>query len=137
MAQKALKSGKQEMKIVRKLAQDRTTAYRHMGVYYWLIGRKKKAHLWWNRSIKEGERLNARVSLSRTYFEVGKRLLEKGSECKTAKDIKGEEYLKKAGAMFESMNLQWDLNELECLLNSTKPKSFSKVNHLAIGIISR
>ena len=112
---KALKSGKREMKIVRKLAQDRTAAYRHMGVYCWLTGNKKKAALWWARSMKEGERLNALVPLSRTYFEVGKRLAEPGNDREAINGFQAGQYLAKAETMFITMNLEWDRNELENL----------------------
>jgi hypothetical protein len=115
---KALRSGKKEMKIVRKLAQDRTAAYRHMGVYYWLTGKKKRAASSWARSMKEGERLNARVPLSRTCFETEKRLLEAGGECETVNGLHAGQCLEKAKAMFESMGLGWDLSELEKALRS-------------------
>jgi len=82
-----------------------------MGLYYWLIKNQKKALKWWNRSIKEGERLGARIELSRTYFEVGKRLLESGSDYKQLNGIKAEEYLERARILFEDMDLQWDLDE--------------------------
>jgi hypothetical protein len=55
------------------------------------------------------------VELSRTYFEVGKRLLEPTSKYKELDDIKAEEYLEKARKMFKEMDLQWDLDELEKL----------------------
>ena len=57
--------------------------------------------------------LGARLELSRTYFQVGKRLLEPGSKYKKLNGIKGEEYLNKARALFDKMNLQWDLDELD------------------------
>jgi hypothetical protein len=47
-----------------------------MGIYYWLPGKEKKDLKWWTKSIKEGERLDARLELSRTYMEIGKHLLE-------------------------------------------------------------
>ena len=83
-----------------------------MGVYYWITKRQKKALKWWSRSIKEGEHLGARLDLSRTYFEVGKRLLEEDSKHKVLNGIKAEEYLEKARVLFEEMGLQWDLDEL-------------------------
>jgi len=51
--------------------------------------------------------------LSRTYFEVGKRLLEPRSKYKNLNGITAEEYLEKARTLFEEMDLQWDLDELD------------------------
>ena len=84
-----------------------------MGIYYWLTNKRKKALKWWRRSIKEGECLGARPELSRTYFEVGKRLLEPESRYHELDGITAEDYLEKARTMFEEMDLQWDLDELE------------------------
>ena len=108
----AHKSCKLLLKHSRKVAQDRTEAYRLKGVYCWLIKRQKKALKCWNKSIKEGERLGARLELARTYFEVGKRLLESESRYKKLNGITAEAYLERARVLFEDMNLKWDLDEL-------------------------
>ena len=91
----ALKSGKAAVKNSGKFAAHRTWNYQLMGKYYWLIGNQRKALKWFDKSIKEGERLGARPDLSRTYMEVGRRLLESKSKYKefngvTATDIPGE-----------------------------------------------
>jgi class 3 adenylate cyclase/tetratricopeptide (TPR) repeat protein len=110
---KALKAGKRAVKNSRKVAFSKTETYKLMGVYYWLIGKQRKALKWWRKSIFAGERLNGRLELSRTYFEVGKRLLEPGSKHKSLNGMKAEEYLEKARTMFEEMDLQWDLDQLD------------------------
>ena len=84
-----------------------------VGQYYWLISKQKKAVQCWKRAIEEGERLGARPDLARTYMEIGKRLLEEKSKYKELNGISAEEYLEKARNMFEEMDLQWDLDELE------------------------
>ncbi len=84
-----------------------------MGNYYWLIDKQSKALKWWAKSIKEGERLEAHLELSRTYFEIGKSLLNPKCNCKEWNGISANEYLEKARTMFEEMDLQWDLDELE------------------------
>ena len=48
-----------------------------MGVYYWLIGKHRKALKWFDKSIKEGERRRHGPTLEQLYMEVGKRLLER------------------------------------------------------------
>jgi len=109
----ALKTGKMLVKTSKKAAPLRTESLGLMGSYYWLIGKQKKALKWWKKSIKEGERLGARPELSRSYMEVGKRLLEPMSKYKELNGISAIEYLEMARKMFEEMDLQWDLEELE------------------------
>ena len=84
-----------------------------MGTYYWLIGKQSKALSWWIKSTDEGERLGARLELSRTYMEVGKRLLEPKNKYKELNGVSAKEYLEKARNMFKEMDLQWDLDELD------------------------
>ena len=64
-------------------------------------------------AIEEGKRLGARLDLSRAYLEVGKRLMEPHSKYTQLNGINIESYLEKAMILFEDMNLQWDLDELE------------------------
>jgi len=109
----ALQAGKEAVKIGAKLALFNTEALKLMGVYYWLIGKKTKAMKWWVKSIQEGQRLNDRLELSRTYFEMGKRLSEPHSPYRELNGISASEYLNKAKTMFEEMDLQWDLEQLE------------------------
>ena len=109
----ALRAGKKAVKTSRKVAFDKTETYKLMGVYYWLIGKQRKALKWWRKSIFAGEGMDGRLELSRTYFEVGQRLLEPGSKHKSLNGMKAEEYLEKARAMFEEMDLQWDLDQLD------------------------
>jgi len=108
-----LQNGKRAVKISTKCAPIRTEAYRLMGTYYWLCQKQSKALKWWKMSIGEGERLGANLELSRTYFEVGKRLLEEKSKHKELAGIKSKEYLEKARMMFQEMDLQWDIDELD------------------------
>ena len=109
----ALKSGKKMIANNKKTIFTRIESFRSMGCYFWLIDKQKKALSWWTKSIVEGERLGAKLELSRTYFEVGKRLLESQSKYKDLSGISAEEYLEKAKVLFEEMDLEWDLAELE------------------------
>jgi tetratricopeptide (TPR) repeat protein len=110
---KTFKSSKMLLKTSRKVAQHRTESYKLTGVYYWLINKQKKALKCWYKAIEEGEDLGARLELSRAYYEVGKRMLEAESKYKTLNGIKAEEYLEKARVLFEEMNMEWDLDELD------------------------
>ncbi|CAB1073627.1 hypothetical protein D1AOALGA4SA_1907 [Olavius algarvensis Delta 1 endosymbiont] len=106
-------AGKKMVKVAKKVAQHRIETYKLQGVYCWLINEQGKALIWWHKAIEEGERLGARLELSRTYFEIGRRLLESKSNYKEFKGVKAEEYLKKARSMFKDMDLKWDLDEID------------------------
>jgi hypothetical protein len=112
-AKSALKSGKAAVKNSAKWAPNLTETLRFMGRYYWLVGRRRQALKWFVKSIKEGERLGARPELSRTYFEVGKCLLEFNTNRKELNGLSAKEYLKKAETMFREMDLQWDLEQMD------------------------
>ncbi len=105
--------GKLAVKNNEKVAYQTTETYRLMAIYYWLVNKQKKALKWFDKSIKEGEKLGARPDLSRTYMEVGKRLKEQKSKYKHLNGITADEYLDKAEKLFKEMDLQWDLEQLE------------------------
>ncbi|MFA5078868.1 MAG: hypothetical protein WC541_05215, partial [Dehalococcoidia bacterium] len=109
----AYRSGKAALGHSRKYAPYRTKVFRLMAEYYWLVGKQGKAFQWFDKSIKEGERLGAQPDLSRTYMEVGKRLQEPQSKFKELNGISAPEYLNKAETLFREMDLQWDLEQLE------------------------
>ncbi len=99
----------------RKVAQYRTDAYRLMGLFLWLTQRPRRARRWWCKAIREGERLGARIQLSRTYFEVGRRLAEGGVQDTTLLGLEAETYLDKAERLFNELNLEWDQERLQTL----------------------
>ena len=111
--QQALKAAKDALRSAKKYAPIITEACRLKGKIHWLSNKQKQAFKWYKKSIKEGERLRAGPELSRTYFEVGKRLLEPRSKYKQLNSITAKDYLEKARVMFEDMNLHWDLEQLE------------------------
>jgi class 3 adenylate cyclase/tetratricopeptide (TPR) repeat protein len=112
-AQEARSCGKKSMKVSKNFKSDRVEAMRHMGTFCWLTGRKRDALKWWHLSIETGEAFNMKPELSRTYFEIGKRLSAPDSPYKELNAISATEYLNKAKTMFEEMDLQWDLEQLE------------------------
>jgi tetratricopeptide (TPR) repeat protein len=116
LKKKAHHTGKRLLSIYKKYPIDCVKDLQLMGEYYWLIGKQKNALKWWDRAIKKGEELGARPDLSRTYFEIGKSLLETNSKTKELNGIPANEYLEKARTLFEEMDLQWDLDELERIL---------------------
>ena len=106
-------AGKAAVRNSRKYAPYRTKILGLMGEYYWLIGRQRKALKWWSKAIQEGEKLGARPDLSRTYFEVGKYLLEPRSKYKQLNRIDANGYLEKARLIFKELGLEQDLVELD------------------------
>jgi len=104
---------KEALKNVAKNATNRIEVFKLLGVYYWLLGKRRKAINWWDKSIRAGIQLGARPELARTYMEVGRRLLGKEGRFKELNGISAEEYLQRAKHLFEEMDLQWDLDELE------------------------
>jgi len=106
-------SGKKVLNNSKKFAVHSVEALRLMGEYYWLISKQNKALKWWDKAIKRGEKLGARPDLARTWLEVGKSLQESTSKHKELNGITAEGYLEKARTMFEEMDLQWDLDELD------------------------
>ena len=105
--------GTKSIKASRKFKRDRVEVLRLMGTRSWLMGEREKALKWWSDSVVAGERLKFRPDLSRTYFEIGKRLSGPNSPYKELNGITAAEYLNKARTMFEEMGLHWDLEQLE------------------------
>jgi tetratricopeptide (TPR) repeat protein len=112
-AQEARLWGKESLKLSKKLNRDRVETMRHMATFHWLTGKKRNALKWWHLSIETGEAFKMKPELSRTYFEIGKRLSEPNSPYRELNGINAAEYLDKAKTMFEEMDLQWDLEQLE------------------------
>ena len=97
----------------KRMASNRVEAYGYMAKYFWLTKKYKKALKYFDKAIKEGERLGANLELSRIYFEVGKKLSKAKLNQDQLNGISAIEYIEKAKSMFEEMDLQWDLDRLE------------------------
>ena len=105
-------------KTTAKAAQHRTEALRLKGVYRFFLGRPKQGFRYLLKAIREGERMGARLELARTYYEVGKCLIESNGRYNELNGFKADEYLDKAIALFIEMNLQWDLDRVDQLSRS-------------------
>ena len=73
---KALRTGKKMMDISSKAFFERTEVLKYMGIYFWIIGKQKRALKLFGKSIALGKQIHAKVELSRIYFEVGFHLLK-------------------------------------------------------------
>ena len=109
----AYQSGKLALKNSNKYAFDKTESLRLMGVYYWLVGRQKKAAGCWSNSIKIAKLFGARVELAKTYLEIGKRFLEKKSRYSKLNNIGAAGYLEKAKSLFEEFGLLEELDKIK------------------------
>ena len=115
LRESALKACRRFVKQTRCVAQHRTDALRMLGEYYWLTRQPQKALKWWRKSIRAGRRLDARLELARTYFEVGRRLSNREHPSATLDGLEAPTYIKLAGELFEDMGLAWDLDRLSRL----------------------
>jgi hypothetical protein len=109
----AFKNGKKTAKISRKVAAELTEACKLMGTYYWLVDKQKRALKWWEKSIEMGENTRAKLELSRTFLEIGKRLAEEKSQYKELNGINSQQYLEKARNLYKEMDLKWYLEGFE------------------------
>ena len=90
-----------------------TEAYRLRAAAYWILNSPARAAKNFKKSIEAGTGYCGNLELSRTYFEIGKFLRDPKNKRKRLNGMNGTECLLKARAMFEEMNLQWDLAEYE------------------------
>jgi class 3 adenylate cyclase len=111
---KACHSYKKVLKIYNKYGAGVIPSLNLFSRYFWLLDKQGKAIKLWGNTIERAKD-NGMVGphLARTYMEIGRRLMEKKSRYKEINGIKAEEYLEKAREMFEEMEMQWDLDELE------------------------
>jgi tetratricopeptide (TPR) repeat protein len=117
-SKKTYQSGKRAIKNSNKYAFDRTEIFRLMGLYYWFIGKKKKAIGFWKKGIKEAEHLGAHVEFARIYMEIGRRFREMKSRDFKLNGIAADEYLKKARILFEEMGIEQDRDMLDKIIDS-------------------
>ena len=118
----------ESLKISRKFKRDHTESLKLTGTYWWLLGKPQKALRWWKKSIDLGEKLGAKLELSRTYFEAGKRLSLSSLRKKRRGRSRTKNHRPHSGGMpregrdmFKEMDLQWDLAELEKVKSGIKP----------------
>jgi hypothetical protein len=78
-----------------------------------MTGKPGKVLKYFKRSTSLSLQFEGNLELSRTYFEAGKFLRDPKNKRDRINSLNGTECLLKAKAMFEEMNLQWDLAEYE------------------------
>jgi hypothetical protein len=116
--QNILKMTGKIVKIAQRVKANLTEAYRLRAVAYWILNKPAGAAKNFKRSIKAGTGYGGNLELSRSYFEVGKFLRDPKNKKERILGMNGTECLLKAKAMFEEMNLHWDLQQYEKYMGS-------------------
>ncbi len=114
----AAESSKILLNLSRKCARYRVDCFRLVGRYHWSLKKEKKALKLWQKGLQEGERLGARLQLSRIYFEAGRSLLEAVTNQRLFGKYDGTACLTRARSLFQEMNMQQDLDELDRFCDS-------------------
>ena len=108
-----LRASKTAIQTSKKVALKTVEANRLHSIILWEIGKHKAAYKAFNKTIKIGEKLKAKLELSRTYLETGKFLSDPQVKYNELNGNPTSYYLNKAKTLFEEMDLQWDLEEYQ------------------------
>jgi hypothetical protein len=84
------------LKNSKKWAPDLTEALKLMGSFWWHAGSQRRALAYWKRSIREGERLGAKVELAHSLVDAGKLLGETAP---------GPEWRKRGGELYMELGI--------------------------------
>jgi hypothetical protein len=113
LAREALNISRKLIKLSKKVRKSLPEAYRLRAILFWRMNNPGKTLRNLKMSIKSSQTFDGILELSRTYFEAGKFLRDPKNKKERLNGMNGTECLLKAKAMFEEMNLQWDLAEYE------------------------
>jgi class 3 adenylate cyclase/tetratricopeptide (TPR) repeat protein len=97
----------------RKVVCDLPEALKIRGIFLWMVDKQEKALQCWHHSVSLCEQLEARVELSRVLLVVGHRLAESDSRHDEFRGRGAGELIQDARALFETLALTGDLDELE------------------------
>ncbi|MEZ5195593.1 MAG: AAA family ATPase [Bacteroidales bacterium] len=109
----ALRTTKDLIHDSQKVRKNLPEAYRLRAIIFSLLGKPNKALRNFDKSIKAALSFNGNLEISRTYFEAGKFLRDPKNKKERINGMNSTECLMKAKAMFEEMDLQWDLREYQ------------------------
>ncbi len=90
---------RRNLRNVRKYAPDRTEALKFAGSFWWYAGLRRRALAYWRQSIREGERLGARVELAHTYTDAASLLGEIAP---------GPEWRKNGAELYHELGIHWE-----------------------------
>lgn len=101
------------LKVSRRIHCNKTEAFRLRAIAYMYAGKPARVMKCFKKSIAFAQWYGANLELSRTYFEVGKFLSDPNVRYNEMNGLPAGYYLEKAGAMFEEMGLEWDLQQFK------------------------
>jgi len=107
-----LKTTKDAVVYSKKYAGNLIEAYRLRGIALLKLNKPVKAFRYFKKAMELGIKSGGNLELSRTYFELGKFLSNPELKYSELNGQPANYYLDKAKTMFEEMDLQWDLEEL-------------------------
>ncbi|RLD54751.1 MAG: hypothetical protein DRJ05_14125 [Bacteroidetes bacterium] len=113
LIRKLAKTTKALVKQSHKVHGNLTEAFQMRAIYYWLIKNQRQSIKYFQKSIDWADYYGTKLELSRTYFELGKFLSNPKVKYNKLNGHSASHYLDKAKAMFEEMDLQWDLGEYQ------------------------
>jgi hypothetical protein len=113
LRRRARRSGSAALRLAEKCVLRKTEVMRLVGRSHWLAGEEKAARRWFSQSLAEGRRLGAQPETARTCLEVARALTESRSPQTTLERKGAADYLREARAIFEELDLRWDLHQLE------------------------
>ncbi len=113
----AQRSGKQAIRISRKVVPCQPEVFQQMGLLYWLMKRPKVALRWWGKAITSADEQGARINLALVYREVGNRLSENGGKL-MLNGIDGKGYLELSKKIYQEIDSQWNFSEFKQIIES-------------------
>ncbi|MDB4303257.1 AAA family ATPase [Desulfosarcina sp.] len=93
----------------KKVIAIKSEAYLLKAKFLWVQNKNNSALKNFQLAITAGEKYDTTISLSRAYFETGKFLSDPNNKYNELNGHNASHYLEKAKAMFEEMDLQWDM----------------------------
>jgi serine/threonine protein kinase/tetratricopeptide (TPR) repeat protein len=94
------------------VASHRVEAARLTGMYYLFSGNLRKAAHHWDVGLRTGSQLGADLDLARLYLEIGRWCVDPQIDIDQLNGTSGTSYIERARALFERMDINWDLAEL-------------------------
>lgn len=74
LARAARRSARRALGTAAKVGKERVETYRLVARLWWALGRRRRALVWWERTIVEAERMGARPELARAHRDIAERI---------------------------------------------------------------
>jgi class 3 adenylate cyclase/tetratricopeptide (TPR) repeat protein len=106
LCRRARRSAAYALRVAERAAPLRVEILQLAGHASWLRGDRRRALVYWNKSVEEGARLRARPELARTYAEAGRRLVELAAARETVGGLDAAGCMAKARELFVEIGLE-------------------------------